>query len=1550
MSDTLKTTNNATSDRVFRALKEARSQLEAIEQARNERVAVVGMAGRFPGADNLEEFWHMLVNGETGIRMLSEDELLAAGVPESTFKQPNYVPAYASFTDPTQFDARFFGYSPREAELIDPQHRVFLECAWAALEDAGYDSQQYDGAIGVYGGAALNSYVVNLHSNPAIRDSTDPVQAVVSNVMGLMPTRVSYQLDLRGPSCGIQTGCSTALVAIHTACQSLLSHECDMALAGGVTVSNATPQGYTYQPDSIAAPDGVCRAFDAKGQGTLFGNGVGLVVLKRLQAALRDGDYIYGVVKGSAINNDGADKVGLTAPSISGQAKVIQTALDQAGIAPNTISYVEGHGTGTPLGDPIEVAALNKVFNYPQSEEFRCALGSVKTNLGHLDAAAGAAGFIKTVLALKHKILPPSLNFEKPNPRIDFDQGPFFVNHERTDWVSETPKRAGVSSFGMGGTNAHVILEEAPVAEPNNKGDETESRPWQLVMLSAKTPTALKQMQHNLVDHLRAHPDLPIADVAYTLQVGRRSWQHRCVYLCQTTAEAIDLLSATESPLQLSGVADQDERSIIFMFSGQGSQHVNMALDLYESEPVFRATLDQCATILGDRFDLLAALYPRQKRKALSGQSDFQLPLTHTANAQPTLFVIEYALAQTYLSWGIQPHAVIGHSIGEYVAACVAGIFSLEDALTLVLKRGQLMQQCRPGSMLSVLQSADVVRPHLPANTEIAVINSPHTCVVSGPTNVIETLKTQLESQTIPCRLLETSHAFHSSLMESALADFDQALQQVSFNAPNIDIISNVSGTWLTDTEATNCEYWKQHLRQTVLFSQGITKLLQLSNPVFLELGPGHTLTKLVQQHISSERSSHSTAIQSLPHPRENKPDTVTLMTALSKLWLAGVSIPWGKFYQSEQRYRLPLPTYPFERESYWIPLEESRVTRVSEKSDELAKTTDMADWFYIPSWQRRPVTRPLPERTSECWVVFTDVPKHWQSLTNKVNKIIWVTPGTKFSVNGDRYTIHPQEKADYQRLVASLEKESPTQIVCGWGLSSDFNNEFQSLLWLIQALADTDLILSVLTCNIQSVTGGEALNLDEANVLGLCQVTPQEYPNVRCRHIDLGNIPVDLQGVIQELCLDYTLENRLIAYRHGKRWRQAYEQISLPEQTPALLKQGGTYLIAGDLVDGLGMVYAQALVKNLDAKLILLGRPGLPASGEWEKWLATHGANHSVSCLIRKLQSLGTVGETFLWFSGDLADTAWVQATVTQAMEKLGEITGVFHADVMGDQASCPINKLGESDYHRICRTKVQGIQVLQQVLADQLVGFYVLQSSLSTVVGGVGFAAYAGANSYLDTLAHQNNFTTQPWLSLNWDACQLNEAASSSNSILMASAMSGDEVWQTTQRALAQVHNPASCPQLVISPRNLKNRIINAFTPTQAAVAQESSSGSNMPAHARPALTAPYVAPRSDIEKTVAEAMGDLLGIDAVGVNDNFFELGGHSLLAIQAVTRLRQEFQVDLPMRAFLFGEPTVAGIAKIITENQVLLPDDTQSTIENLLDQIEEMNSEEVEQRL
>ncbi|WP_299486089.1 type I polyketide synthase [Acaryochloris sp. IP29b_bin.137] len=1540
MSDTLNITNT-TSERVFRALKEARSKLEAIEEARKEQIAIIGMAGKFPGADNLDEFWELLVQGRSGIRMLSETELLEAGVPESTFTQPNYVPAYASFTDPTQFDAHFFGYSPREAELIDPQHRVFLECAWAALENAGYDSHQYDGTIGVYGGAALNSYLVNLYANATVRDSVDPVQAVISNVMGLMPTRVSYQLDLKGPSCGIQTGCSTALVAVHTACQSLLHHECDMALAGGVTVSSAIPQGYLYQPDGIAAPDGVCRAFDAMGQGTLFGNGVGLVVLKRLQAAVRDGDHIYAVIKGSAINNDGADKVGLTAPSISGQAAVIQAAFDQAGIDPSTLSYIEGHGTGTPLGDPIEIAALNKVFNRASSRP--CALGSVKTNVGHLDAAAGVAGLIKTVLAMQNRVLPPSLNFKAPNPRIAFEQGPFVVNDRCTDWVStEVPRRAGVSSFGMGGTNAHVILEEAPVPKSTNK-----ARPWQMLTLSAKTPTALMQMRQQLATHLKDHPEQDLADIAYTLQIGRRSWPHRQICLCQTTTEAIELLNQADSPLCLSQTAHSETHSIVFMFSGQGAQHVNMGRDLYETEPVFRQAMAQCADLLGSDFPLLEILYG-VKRDRPETQSSY--PLTHTANAQPTLFAVEYALAKLWLSWGIQPKALIGHSIGEYVAACIAGVFSLADALALVTQRGRIMQSCSPGAMLSILQPASSVRTYLPVGAEIAVINSPQTCVVSGPIRVIEALRSQLESQSIPCRRLETSHAFHSASMDSALGEFGQVLQKVALHPPQIEIISNVTGTWLTDTEATSPDYWLRHLRHTVHFSQGITELLHLDHPIFLEIGPGHTLTKLVQQHLAPEQR-HIPALQSLPHPRENQADLVTMMMTLGKLWLTGITDFWQDFHASTQRQRLPLPTYPFEHQSYWIPLEQDAPAQVTPE-DESSKKPDLSDWFYLPTWKRLPLIEPPSNRLDSCWLIFTDGVRReslWSSLEDQINNLTWVTPGDEFLSQNNVYTLNPHQANDYQLLLQALQGESITQVVYDWGgiQALAHLDPLESLLHLIQSLSGQKTTLSLITTNVQNVTGTESINPLMAKILGFGQVISQEYPQLRSRFIDIDDScsPPMVTKLGQELRQEYNPEQRILAYREGHRWVQTYDTLPLPPHQSSLLKPGGTYLIAGDIVEGLGTVYAKALVQDLDAKLILVGRPGLPAASDWEKWLLTHGPQHSVSRLIRQLQALGTEGETFLWFSGDLTDLDWTQATLHHGLERFGPIVGVFHTDVMGDQASCAMAELDAAACDRICRTKVEGIQVLQQALSPSPVDFYLLQSSLSSIVGGIGFGAYAAANGYLDAFAQQQHNQTTQWLSLNWDACELDKPATQTQSTLMSSAMSADEVWEVTQRALSQ----SSCPQLIISPRSLQARLDKAFVAAPEKV-DNFVSDVGSASHTRPPLSTPYVAPTNEVEQTVALAMGELLGIEAVGINDNFFELGGHSLLAIQAVTRLRQEFQVDLPMRAFLFEAPTVAGIAKIITENQIILSDDTQSTLEDLLGQIENMPLEEVEKKL
>ncbi|WP_404791157.1 SDR family NAD(P)-dependent oxidoreductase [Altericista sp. CCNU0014] len=909
--------------------------------ARNgSEIAIIGMAGRFPGANTLEAFWQNLKNGVESISFFTDAELLAAGVDPALLQDPHFVKARAELAAPEGFDAAFFGFSPREAELTDPQHRLFLECAWSSLEHAGYDPATYPGAIGVFAGSSLSRYWLNVYLNPAYKETVDPYKLAIANDKDFLATRVSYKLNLEGPSLTLQTACSTSLVAVHLAAQSLLNGECDMALAGGVSIGTSRKTGYRSVEGGISSPDGRCRAFDAAAQGTVGGEGMGIVVLKRLDDALADGDCIHAVIKGSAINNDGALKVSYTAPRIDSQAKVIQTAYAIAEVEPETVSYIEAHGTATALGDPIEIAALTQAFRSQTQKKGFCAIGSVKTNVGHLDAAAGVTGLIKTVLALKHQQIPASLHYKAPNPQIDFANSPFYVNATLAEWTANgTPRRAGVSSFGIGGTNVHVVLEEAlerafvksqrdctgPLNPPILGDFEDRSSTvlrekstnvgMQVLRLSAKTSSALESATTNLANHLRQHSQLNLADVAYTLHVGRKDFEHRRFVVCESLTEAATSLENCDPQRVFTGFVESGARSIAFLFPGQGAQYPNMGRDLYEREPLFRRQIDDCAERLQPHlgFDLRTVLYPANTDLEAATQQ-----LTQTAIAQPALFTIEYALAQLWMAWGVQPTATIGHSIGEYVAACLAGVFSLEDALTLVAQRGRLMQQLPPGAMLSVRCSESDLQNLLPdrLGTELflAGSNSPAVCVVSGTVEAIATLQQDLVAKEIGCRQLQTSHAFHSPSVEPILPTFAQTLQGISLHAPQLPFLSNLTGTWITDDEAIDPQYWCSHLRHTVRFSAGIKELLDTCS-VFLEVGPGRTLSTFTQQHSVSPQQL---VLTSLRHPQEERSDDGFLLNAVGRLWLAGIDVKPGVFYP-ELRQRVPLPTYPFEHQRYWI-------------------------------------------------------------------------------------------------------------------------------------------------------------------------------------------------------------------------------------------------------------------------------------------------------------------------------------------------------------------------------------------------------------------------------------------------------------------------------------------------------------------------------------------------------------------------------------------------------------------------------------------------------
>ncbi|MBD2344920.1 type I polyketide synthase [Anabaena subtropica] len=1534
-------------------------------------IAIIGMVGRFPGSNNIEEFWQNLRDGVESIVPLTDEELKSSGIDLAVINDSNYVKAAAILEDIELFDAAFFGFNPREAEVLDPQQRIFLECAWQALESAGYDSKQYQGSIGVYAGTGINNYLINLYTNQNVKNSIDGQQLVFANDKDFLTTRVSYKLELEGPSIDVQTACSTSLVAVHLACRSLLGGECDIALAGGVAISASQKSGYSYQEGGILSPDGHCRAFDAKGQGTIFGSGVGLVVLKRLEEALADGDCIHAVIKGSAINNDGGLKVSYTAPRIDTQAKVIKAAQTIGEIDPETITYIEAHGTGTSLGDPIEIAALTQAFRTDSHKKNYCAIGSVKTNIGHLDITAGVAGLIKTVLALKNRQIPPSLHFEQPNPQIDFDNSPFYVNTTLSEWKANgTPLRAGVSSFGIGGTNAHVILEEAPTTQPSSV-----SRPWQLLLLSAKTESALETATTNLFTHLKQHPDLNLADVAYTLQVGRRGFEHRRMLVCQNFDDAVTVLENIDSQRIFTNFQEACNRQTIFMFPGQGSQYVNMGQELYNTEPVFRKHIDECCEILKSHLgvDLRSILYPNEEKIEIAAQ---QLQQTHIT--QPALFVIEYALAQLWMAWGISPVAMIGHSIGEYVAACLSGVFSVEDALALVATRGRLMQQLPSGAMLSVVLSEEAIKPWLDENVSLAAINAPSLCVVSGSEEAIAQLQSQLTSKGVECRKLHTSHAFHSQMMDAILEAFTDKVQKINLNSPQIPFISNVTGTWITASEATDPSYWTKHLRHTVRFATGVAELFNNSEqmPILLEVGPGRTLNTFAKQ-----QATKSIVLSSMRHPKDQQSDVAFLLNTLGRLWLVGLQVDWYSFYAQEERRRITLPTYPFERQRYWLDPQTANDTSNNHK---LSKKSNIDEWFYVPSWKQLKLLEPLAEKVvmkqKLCYLVFVDHcqlgSQIAQQLEQEGQEVITVAIAEEFTQLGDRaYAINPQQQHDYAILFQTLRQigHIPQTIAHFWGVTtkpkqglstvSTFENYqdfgFNSLLFIAQTLSKQNvtnpLQIIVVTNNLYDVIGQEELIPEKATVLGLCKVIPQEYPNITCRNIDIvtpesGSFAE--HQLIKQLKAEMVTHSSdlVVAYRANHRWIESFEPTQLKEVEikKTRLREKGIYLIAGDFVGSLGLVFAEYLAHTLQANLVFIGNTGLPQRDEWSQWLANHDEQNTIVRYIKKIIELEDLGVKLLIINTDVADIEQMNIALNQVYEEFNQINGVFYVTPMSDKKSAfSIQEIGQCEIKSQFHSKVDGIYALEKVLQNREVDFYLLQSSLSSLVGGLGLVAYSAANLFIDTFVNKKNQTSHiPWFSVNWDAVKYEEEQENNTAFgtnLAELAMMPEEAWNVSQRILSM----DSAGQFIVSPGNLQARL-NTWIKREPLDNKDILPGDTLLQYSRPNLQSTYIAPSNKIEKTIAVIWQELLGVEQIGIHDNFFELGGHSLLAVQVTSRLRESFQVELPLQSILFDAPTVAGLANIIAENQPKQED--MQEFAALLQEVKNLSLEEIQQEL
>jgi iturin family lipopeptide synthetase A len=1474
-------------------------------------IAVVGLAVRFPEADNVQQFWNNLVNGKNSIGEFNQEELLKAGEDASIIRNPHYVKFGSYLKNKAYFDSGFFNYRPDEAELMDPQIRIFHECCWEALEDSGFtNTTSANQKVGLFatGSPSLNWSVYASLRN-AQEQLVDSFSLQQLSDVTFLSSMVSYRLNLRGPVIFLQTACSSSLAAIHQGCNSLLLGECNIALAGGVTINNFSNKGYLYQKGQILSVDGKCCPFDHKASGTVFSEGAGVVVLKRLKDAMKDGDNIHAIIKGSAINNDGNDKVGYTAPSISGQVEVISKAIMNAKVAADSISYIEAHGTGTVLGDPIEMEALNHAFRISGSKKTRyCAIGSVKSNIGHLDAASGVAGFIKVVMALKNKQVPATLHFEEPNPNIHFDDTPFYVNHQLSEWNhSSHPLRAGVSSLGVGGTNVHVIMEEAPVREASSS-----SRPYQLLTVSARTLGSLERNAENLRNYLKENREVKLPDIAYTLNACRTSFEHRKILVCKNREDAIEMLSSYEEEKKLRTTAGIERKSsLAFMFPGQGAQRTKMCSELFKDEPVFRDEAKKCFEII-----------KRQSGKDIHSIifSDTQGKIDDTEFTQPALFVIEYSLARLLMSWGIQPDVMIGHSIGEYVAACLSGVFTLEDALALVVKRGELMQRMAKGVMLSIVISEEELRPYLEKYQEVslAAVNSSSSCVVSGSESTISNLQNLIETDGFLNKKLRTSHAFHSHMMDEILVDFEEAFKGIKIGHLKIPFISNLTGKKAVDQEISTPKYWVNQLRYTVRFSEGISAIMNKEDVLFVEVGPGQALSSSVRGH--HRKGEGHQVINLLGQSKEEINSLCGLLAGVGKLWQYGVDLDWKSYYTYEDRHRVSLPGYSFERTQY--PVDVNARAMISEMiSDKSLLRKDLPEWFYAPTWKLSSgISNRIVSEESGCTLVFADQCGISESIIegfrNRYEKVITVKAGTNFEKETpDTYVLHPGDEESYHQLFKSLAVRSllPTRIVHCWEITEGGEEDqsksrdlyFYSLVNLVKVSQHYKSglhELTVLTNGLHNILGQEHnSSITKSLGVALLKVIGQEYPSITTGHIDISLFEeTDLafqSRLFNEII--HPQPGKVVSYRNSCRWVQIYENINI-EQSLSLpgFKSEGVYLITGGL-GGFGYAMSKYLSKHFKGNLILLGREELPPKEEWSDYVTDEHSNKIIKQKIERIRSIENEGGEVLYCSCDISSREKFSEVVKLAEERFGVLNGVFHAaGVATGRSVNPINQLDRTDFESQFSSKINGLKVLHEVLKDRDLDFCLLISSVSSILGGLGFGAYSPANVFMDYFiqVHKKTGSLRNWVSINLDAINFDD--SRSNGIN----------YQELPDLINHVLSLKELPQVVVSTTELQPRLDawinkkNFFNDYEKEIPLEET------------ISEEGLTPG---EKKLMKLWVNFFGRSNFGKDDDFFEIGGDSLKALTLQARINKDFKTNLSLSDF-FKKSSIRSLAAYLSK--------------------------------
>ncbi|MFF3536992.1 SDR family NAD(P)-dependent oxidoreductase [Streptomyces sp. NPDC002466] len=1495
-----------------------------------EPIAVVGMAGRFPGAGDLAGFWSNLRAGVASLTELTDRQLRDSGVAEQYLTDPDYVRIAPLLDGFDLFEPALFGITPREAEAMDPQFRVLLEICHTALQDAGYDPATHPGRIGMYSGARSNDYLgSHVRANPQFMTALGEARARLANHPDFMATNVSFRLGLRGPSVHSVTACSTSLVTVHMACSALLNDECDMALAGGVEIPVPATVGYRYSEGAgFLAADGVVRPFDAKASGTVFGAGAGVVVLKRLSRAVADRDTVHALVLGSAINNDGSGKAGYTSPDENGQAEVVAAALRRADIDPRSVGYVEAHGTGTLVGDPIEVAALNRAYGAGRSGGRDCGLGSVKGNVGHLGAAAGICGLIKAVHMVREGIVPASLNFDRPNPRIDFDGGPFHVVAGTTAWEeSRTPRRAGVSSFGVGGTNAHVILEQPPAAAPRPPS----RRPYHLLPFSARTATAVAALEDRFDTYLSGTGD-SLADISYTLTEGRADHALRHALVVGTRDDAARQVRDRRLSAAAHAVPRGRAPKLAYVLPGQGSQYPGMARDLYAQEPGFAAAIDRCADVLraSHGLDLGEVLF--------ADDADARDRIDRTSVTQPALFSVEYALACLLRSWGLEPGAMLGHSIGEYVAAALAGVMEVDDALRLVADRGALVESLPSGSMAAVFLPEAELRPLLTTGVDVAAVNAPGICVVSGPTGAVEDLCDSLSRRGVGTTRLRTSHAFHSGMMEPVLEEFRERVDRVRLRPPAIPFVSTVTGDWITADQATDPAYWTRHVRACVRFSDAARVLLADGGYAFAEVGPGHALTNLIAE-LAKEETAPAVVAPLLGGGRDERDDARVLLEGIGTLWSHGVPVSWDRYWSHEERGRVHAPTYPYDRERFWVD------PAVPESGAADAPAAGDGGPFHVPTWTET-VLPPAPDANgnttdgngtggnaadgTDAWIVFAPPGDATAAgllrLARESSRdVVVVSPGREFSRTGDgRYTVRPREASDHARLITDVLEagHSRLHVVHAWLLGDRPARTEQATVRALldqglyslsaalgqfagRALADGSRF-SVVTRGMQDVLGTGDVHPVKAAVRGLVRTAPREMPSLVVRGIDVGTGDADVVAgqLFRELVSG--AGEREVAYRGRKRWKAAHARIEPAggEGVPAVLEERGVYLVTGGL-GGLGLELAAQLAELVRARLVLVGRSGLPPRAQWAR-LVEESPDETLVRRIRAVLAMEEAGGQVMVCAGDVADEARMRAIRAEVMHAFGRVSGVFH--LAGVAGGGLIGLRSPEAIDRVVAPKIHGTYVLDRVFRP---GLLVLYSSIAAVTGDYGQSDYAGANAFLDAYAQTRWGTGRHVVSINWPQWSETGMALRSKHVLDAygeGALTSGEGAGILRTILAA----RSGPQVIVSPGGLRRRARQADR-----VATAAAGGPALPAASlgKRQVETSYAPPRSDVEKALASLWQQAVGVERIGLDDDFQELGGSSIVAVRLVLRMSELFRVELSM-AEIFQWRTLRATAAAI----------------------------------